>query len=180
MRKIALILFLFTFAFSACENDDICDPVTPTTPRLVISFFDASNPALKKNITNLKVVGQGMEDGVIFSPTANGDNKYLANGVNTISIPLKTFEDSTTFLFTLNFGNPNSLLTNTDILQFNYSRNDIYVSRACGYKTLFTFNDIAPVVQTDKNPSDGNWMKFVILERKKIENETETHLNIYF
>ena len=62
-------------------------------------------------MTNLKVIGEGMTDGIIFNPTATGDSKYLTNG-NTISIPLKTNDDTTTYTFTLNSGNPNPALVN--------------------------------------------------------------------
>jgi hypothetical protein len=49
-NKIALsVLFLFTVCFSSCEKDDICDANTPTTPQLVIEFYDAVNTTLPMN-----------------------------------------------------------------------------------------------------------------------------------
>ena len=52
MKKIYL-LFLIAITFSSCEKDDICDANTPTTPRLIIDFYDATNPTALKNVINL-------------------------------------------------------------------------------------------------------------------------------
>ena len=48
MKKIISFLLLFAFGLSGCEKDDICDANTPTTPRLIISFYDYNNPTVKK------------------------------------------------------------------------------------------------------------------------------------
>jgi hypothetical protein len=66
-----------------------------------------------------------MTDGVVF-------NSSLING-STVSIPLKTNADATTFSFILNSGSTNPALVNEDILKFNYARRT-FVSRACGFK----------------------------------------------
>ena len=79
MKKITLLLLVFCFSFSSCEKDDICDANTPTTPRMVIKFFDINNPTVEKSVTNLKVIGEGMTDGVIFNASASGESKFLAN-----------------------------------------------------------------------------------------------------
>jgi hypothetical protein len=68
---------------------------------LVISFYDVTNSSIK-NATNLKY-GEGMTDGVVF-------NSSLING--TVSIPLKTNADATTFSFILNSGSTNPALVN--------------------------------------------------------------------
>jgi hypothetical protein len=59
-------------------------------------------------------------------------------------IPLKTDADATTFSFILNYGNTNSALVN-DILKFNYVREELFVSRACGFKTNYTLDPIVPL-----------------------------------
>src|SRR3990167_10239040 len=104
MKKIVLLVLAVAFSFSSCEKDDICDANTPTTPRLVLSFYDINNPSTLQNVTKLKVVGEGMEEGIIFNPDATGEAQYLTNG-NTISIPLKTDANTTTYNFTYNSGN---------------------------------------------------------------------------
>lgn len=179
MKKILFIIIVIAFTFSGCEKDDICDPNTPTTPRLVISFFDRTN-STPKNVTNLKVIGKGMTQGIVFNENALVESdKYLTNG-NTISIPLKTNEDTTTFRFILNANNTNLDFVNEDVIQFNYTRQNIFVSRACGYKTIFTLNRNNPLILTDSDNPEGLWMQGVYVEEPNIEFENETHIKVYF
>lgn len=173
MRKIILLILVAAFSFSGCEKDDICDANTPTTPRLVISFYDITNTSVLKNLTNLKVVGEGMTDGIIFNSSATTSG-------NTISIPLKTNEDTTSYSFTLNSGNANTALVNVDNIKFNYTRTTVFVSRACGYKTVFTLDSTNPITHSDATVPDGLWMQYISVEERNIENENETHLKIFF
>lgn len=179
MKKIIILLVLaLSFSFSSCEKDDICDANTPTTPRLVIKFYDITNPSILKNVTNLKVIADKMPNGIVFN-TATDDSKYLTNG-NTISIPLKTTENSTSYSFILNSGNPNPAFVNEDIIKFDYTRNEVFVSRACGYKILFTLDPINPYTHTDAAVPDLLWIKYISVETSNIENENETHIKIFF
>nr|WP_309757213.1 DUF6452 family protein [Flavobacterium sp.] len=173
MKKIILLVFAVALSFSSCEKDDICDANTPTTQRIVIGFYDFSNPSVLKNVTNLKVVGEGMTDGIVFngSPTTSG---------NTISIPLKTVGTSTSYSLTLNSGNTNPALINVDNLKFDYATQEIFVSRACGYKTTFTLDATNPYTHTDGPAADQKWIKFISVEKNIIENENETHIKIFF
>ena len=178
MKKIILLVFALALSFSGCEKDDICDANTSTTPRLVISFYDFLNPSVLKNVTNLKVVGEGMTEGIVFN-TATGNNQYVTNG-NTISIPLKTVGTSTSFSFTLNSGSTNPALVNVDNLKFNYTTQELFVSRACGYKTLFTLDPINPYTHTDAAVADKKWIAYISVEKSNLENENETHIKIFF
>jgi hypothetical protein len=173
MKKTILLLFLMTYSFSSCEKDDICDANTVTTPRLVISFYDVTNSAILKNTTNLKITGEGMTDGVVF----NGSS--LING-STVSIPLKTNADATTFRVILNSGNTNTALVNDDILKFNYTREELFVSRACGFKTEYTLDPLAPYVLSDAAIGDEKWIQYIAVKNSIIANENEIHLEIYF
>lgn len=179
MKKIVTLLILISFASSSCEKDDICDSSTSTTPRLVIDFYNYTNPTVKKNVTDLKVIGEGMITGIVFSPGATGEAQYLANG-STISIPLKTEANTTTYNFILNSGNSNATLIDTDAITFNYSRNNVFVSRACGFKTLFSFESINPFVHSAVPVSKEKWMKAVFIQKSNIDNENETHIKVYF
>ena len=179
MKKITLLLLIALFSFSGCEKDDICDANTPTTPRLVLTFYDINNPSVLKSVTKLKVVGEGMTEGIVFNATATGDSKYLTSA-NTISIPLKTDADTTTYSFTYNYGNSNPALVFVDTVTINYSRNTIYVSRACGYKTSFALKPISPIVHTALPTTTDKWIQYISVEKSNIENENETHLKIFF
>lgn len=179
MKKITLLLLVFCGAFSSCEKDDICDANTPTTPRMVIEFFDINNPTVEKEVTNLKVIGEGMTDGIVFNPTATGELKYLAN-TSVIKLPLKTNATTTTFSFIFNSGSTNPVFINTDILKFNYTTQEIFVSRACGFKNVFEMDIQTPFVHTDGPNGDQKWMKVVSLQKTNLNDENETHLSIFF
>lgn len=178
MRKILILLLIATFTFSSCEKDDICDANTPTTPRLVIEFYSIKDPAILKKVTNLKVIGDGKTEGIVFN-SATDDSKYLTNG-STISIPLKTDMNTTKYSFILNFGNTNSTLTDIDEVTFNYTREDVFVSRACGFKTLFTFDPSTPIVHNAVPTTKEKWMQAISVEKSNIANENETHIKVFF
>jgi hypothetical protein len=174
MKKILFpIVLCLAFFFSGCEKDDICDGSKPTTSRLVIEFYDFNNPAVLKIVPNLRVIGAGMTTPLIMSNT------------NKILIPLKTTEDNTEYSLTVNFGNPNTSFVFTDILDFNYTRKEEYLSRACGFKTTFTLNPSsnppAPII-LNNNPAieEGSWIRDIQILSRNIETENETHVKIFF
>jgi hypothetical protein len=179
MKKILSLLLLVIVTSSSCEKDDICDANTPTTPRLVIDFYNITTASVRKNVTNLKVIGEGMKDGIVFDSSLTGEAQYLANG-NTISIPLKTDANVTKYRFILNSGNSNPTLIDTDEVTFNYTRNNVFVSRACGFKTLFTLEPTNPYTQTAVPVTKGKWMQFINIEKSNIDNENETHIKVFF
>jgi hypothetical protein len=164
MKKIFLLL-LICFFFSGCEKDDICDEATPTTPKVVIEFYDIVTPTTLKNVTNLKITATGF----------TSELKY--NAVSKITVPLKTFTDVAALNFNLNGSIDPTSDDNLDEVIFNYTRKTEYVSRACGFKTIYTLNTTNPVVVT----ADGNnWIQNIIVSQPNIENENETHVKIYF
>ena len=167
------------FASSSCEPDDICDPNTPTTPRMLIQFFDISNPSVQKNVTDLKVIGEGMTEAVVLNPSAVDETKYLTSG-NNILLPLKTDSDIVKYQFILNSRNKNPLLVNTDNLEFKYTRENIYVSRACGFKTVFNLDLAKPFTLTDKTPADELWIQYIIVAQNNITYENDTIIKIFF
>ena len=40
---------------TSCESDDICPESSQKTPRLIITFYDISNPELRKDVENLAI-----------------------------------------------------------------------------------------------------------------------------
>ena len=178
MRKFLLILIFATTAISLwnCEKDDICEEGTPTTPRMVIEFYDNNNPTVLKQVTNLKVIADGETNGIVFNENASGDDKYRFNG-NKLQLPLKTMADLVKYTLILNDGNANSSLINDDKIDINYSREDVYISRACGYKTIFELaNPNGMALTTDAN----NWIKEITVLTNAITTENEVHVKIFF
>ena len=164
MKQLFLLL-LFSVCFSSCEKDDICDTNTTTTPKVVIEFYDFANPTTLKNVTNLGVIAPGFTNGFGFTATSK------------IKVPLKTFQDTSILYFIKNGSIDPTTDDNLDEITFNYSRKTVFVSRACGYKTLFTLNTTNPITVT---PDSNNWIQNVIVSQPNIENEDETHIKIYF
>ncbi len=164
MKKIFLLLLISIF-FSGCEKDDICDAATPTTPKVVIEFYDNANPTVLKNVVNLGVFNTDFTIGFGF------------NGVSTAKVPLKTFQDSSVLYFIQNGSAEPTTDDNSDEVTFNYTRKTAYISRACGFKTIYTLDATNPVTVT----ADGNnWIQSVTVSQPNIENENETHVKIYF
>jgi len=167
MKKISLLFIcLFAISFSSCEKDDICEATTDTTPRLIVEFFDILNPTVKKNITNLAV------------KEINSSASLVFNGTSKIQIPLKTNQDLTKYSFILN--STDVAIKNEDFLLFNYSRQTVFVSRACGLKTNFTLDSTTPYIRTETSISDGYWIQNVVIATSNITTEKETHVKIYF
>ncbi len=175
MKKIFLLL-LVAFAFSSCEKDDICDAGTSTTPRLVIEFYDSliATPTFK-NVTNLKAVANGMTEGIVFNNTLASTNplRYLTN-TNKIFLPLDPSATTTSYTLTNNFGAFNA---NADVVTFNYTKKEVYVSRACGYKYLFNLTNTNSNILT---ADIDNWIKNILIVKPNLETENEVHIQIFF
>jgi hypothetical protein len=179
MKKIIAFLMILGFASSSCEPDDICDPNTPTTPRMLIQFFEISNPSLRKNVKNLKVIGEGKTEGVVFNPSGVDEAKYLTSA-DSILLPLNTQADLVKYKFINNYGNKNPLIENEDNLEFKYTRESIYVSRACGFKTIFNLDPKTPFTLSDAETADEMWIQYVIVAQNNITYENETIIKIFF
>ena len=177
MKKILVLLFI-ALTLSSCEKDDIC--VDETTPRLVLEFYDISNPANLKSVVNLKVKADGAADYMVFNTLLENTNpsRYLFNG-NKLELPLDITQDTTKYNLILN----STSLTgaNQDSLKFNYTLQNVFVSRACGYKTVFELNaSPGGVIKTDAAIPDGFWIQDINILTTTIQTENETHIKILF
>jgi hypothetical protein len=165
MKKIMLLLIVIV-TFSSCEKDDICNE--DTTPRLIMEFYDISNPTIKKNVVNLKVTGENAS-----APLGT------YSGVSKIELPLNPTANTTKYSLILN-STSTTVDPNEDFLEFNYTHENIYVSRACGYKTIYTLNNSGGVIQSDPSTPDTFWIQNYSIATTSITNENETHIKIYF
>lgn len=158
---------MISISFSSCEKDDICEETTATTPKLIIEFYDVLNPTVLKNVTNLAVKEIGIASAVISF-----------NSVSKIQLPLKTNEVITKYSFILN--STDVTIDNEDFLQFKYTHQNVFVSRACGFKTIFTLDPTTPYLKSDASTPDGFWIRNITVETSNITTENETHIKIYF
>ena len=181
MKRIIAVLLLVSYVFAGCEKDDICDPSTKTTPRLVIDFYDKNNTSKKRATTFLKIVADGFdEENVLLNP--NGGKTWN----DTVAyLPLRLNEDVTKYKLTLNFDdNDEDTDPKTDFLAINYTRENVYISRACGFRTEFDlFGDPMRdpfILNNTPDVTLGNWINDIQVIQSQINNENEAHIKIFF
>lgn len=171
--KVLFISLLVANIFWSCEKDDLCADGTPTTPGLIMEFYNIDNRTVLKPVSNFAFYVPGMQDTI--KPTGS---------VSKIEVPLKTDVLSTQWAFRLTLPEAGGVVRNTDLITFNYITRDEFVSRACGYKTLFTLNantnDAPNPVLEDTDPADDLWIQEIYVEQPNINDENEVHVKIYF
>ncbi|WP_162919981.1 DUF6452 family protein [Hanstruepera ponticola] len=175
-RLIAFIL-ISCIAFS-CERDDICDSDN-TTPRLVLAFYNIENPEdlNPKNVVKFRVQGVDNDETL---PDLDGTKQR-----QEILLPLKTTENITEYKLHKNYsvndnGTPNdpsddTLRGNEDIITIEYVREEVYVSRACGFKTVF--KNIRITVADDGDRWIQNYRS--VDDNQIVENEDAPHFRLF-
>jgi len=144
---IAVLLLLF----SACEKDDIC--LEPATPKLVIRFYDIANPDEFKAVEDLQIVLDSQSDTIKFGTK------------DSIAIPLDVNNNSCQYKFITG--------TNPDVLFFTYQREDVFISKTCGYKTYF--HQLAVDIQPDAD----NWIRQIEIIHNSVTIDTIAHVKVY-
>lgn len=154
--------------FFGCEPDDICSESTSTTPRLVISFFDIND------IENNKTVG-----GLYAIAVDNQGDEIPVSGESVssrseITLPLNGSQNQSRFKLYKAYDVIDGVVQgNPDEITVAYSTETVYVSRACGYKNIYT-------IQGFSIDSDSDlWMISYEILTNNVNNENETHVKIY-
>lgn len=161
IQKITLLLFTTLFLWG-CTRDDICPDDTQTTPLLVIKFMDISNPTQVKAVDNLRITLANTSQTEVVPATT--DTLY--------KIPLNPIATSVDYNFTKSYEGTEP---NTDAFNITYQRGaDIYINRACGFRTSFI--DIDPTIQAE---GSANWMLGNTINNTTVENEDITHITIF-
>ncbi|MDA7558160.1 DUF6452 family protein [Flavobacteriaceae bacterium] len=168
MKKVS-VLFLVISVFLSCEKDDICSSDTGTTPQLILRFYDIANQEETKAVPNLLVYGvNSLNEIVLFDGIG-----LLATNTDSIAIPLQTSDNFTRFVLHRDLEDGDFETGNIDIIIANYEREDVYVSRACGYKQIFNNLGI------DLEPDPSNWVINSEILSTTINNENEAHVKIF-
>jgi len=148
---------LILFFFISCEPDDICLESNEDTPNLILKFVDSFSGE-NKSVSNLRIKG------------INNIEDFFVGTVDSISIPLNNYENTSSFSFTKEFESNQS---NEDLIYFNYARNNVYISRSCGYKMEYDIENI--IIEND----NSNWIEDAIIETRTVNNEISHHVKIY-
>jgi len=150
IRKVFYLLILVSVV--CCEPDDLCAESVADTPDLVIRFYDADQPEQLKPVSSLTATGQDLETSLVFQET------------DSIALPLRVNNNQTDFILTKD--------EVEDVLDIQYTRSDHYISRGCGFKTLFSVENLQI-----KEPY--NWIQSVELITPEVVHDTLAHVKIY-
>ncbi|TBW25746.1 DUF6452 family protein [Gramella sp. KN1008] len=164
------LLISFLLVGFACQRDDICPESTETTPLLIIRFYDNEAPEELQAPQNLRVRSVGNDTSYVY-------NRYSQD---SIAIPLRTDQDITEYIFTLNTpadpqeGEEPDEPGNSDILTISYGREEEYLNRACAYKVNYVGLNV------DVENDDDNWIQDIQIERPNVEDQNQAHVSIFF
>jgi hypothetical protein len=176
MKKINIFVLLIAIILIGCERDDICAETTPTTPRLRVEFYDATSPEDLKSVTSLTLYGEEL----VTDPTEFSAATIVYNtNENEADLPLKISSEGveTTSRFVLekdsNLRIGETGTSNKDIIEISYLPQFEYVSRACGYKSIF--NNLNVTLENDSN----NWISSIDVIETTVKNENTVHVRIF-
>ena len=159
MKKNSIYILFLALVFTACEKDDIC--LSPTTPKLVVRFYDNANQTALKSVERLSIWADGKDTLSI----------YKSVSLDSVTIPLNVNTTQTIYHLKTNTvdGNKANNLINT--ITINYTTTEEYISRSCGFKIIFNNVTIS---------SNNGWIQsFTPTSLTKIDTQTSAHVKIY-
>ena len=166
MKKYITFFTVLISLLASCEKDDIC--LEDITPKLIIRFYDIENPSEYKKVLNLKVEIEGIDDNYL--------DESITTLTDSIAIPIKVTEDITKFKLTITqISDDETTSENEDVFDLNYTQTDEFISRSCGYKTLFHDTTISLGIDSD------NWIKSIETKENPLNilNERSAHVKIF-
>ena len=130
-----------------------------------MKIYNQNIPDELKSVLNLKVNIEGIE--------GEYENETITVFTDSIAIPLVVTENRTRFIFTL--PGEDGMEDNLDTVSLVYTQEDIFVSKSCGYKSVY-HNAKITVTQ-----DDDNWIKFLepTADPLEIIDENLAHVKIY-
>ncbi|MEM5564924.1 DUF6452 family protein [Psychroserpens sp. AS72] len=183
-----VVIVITSITFLGCERDDICSEATSTTPHLIIRFYDIDNPNNLKQVRQLEIVGLDENDMPL------SEDILSRTETDSINLPLN-FQDQdviTTTRFQLeknadysddvDSDGEQDLTTssNPDIISITYTPEFIYVSRACGYKSIFNLDETQGIQRDGSAQGDDDtWITSFEIINQTIENENAAQIIIY-
>ncbi len=167
-----LLLFVVIVHFSSCEKDDIC--VEGDTPFLVIGFYDITDTTFK-SVSNLRI--KALDNDSILNNTSEYGFSDRSNSPDSIFVPLRISESTTMFELISNSASDEENSTietgNIDTLIFNYSVEERFISRACGF--VANFNQL----DTTRQVFSTDWIKGINIVDSTVTNSNLIHVQIF-
>ena len=149
MKKVILI-FLLIITTTSCQ-DEFC--LDNTTPNLIIRFYNKDTNTDTKSIDLI-----ALADGL--------DTLFDGSAIDSLYIPLDTNSTSVTYHFSIL-----DSLDSNETMVINYSVEDIYVSKACGFKS--TFKNFTYTI------TNNDWLSDSAQIETDIINENQAHVKIF-
>lgn len=161
-RFLPFVLLLAIIQFSSCEKDDIC--VAGDTPVLMLGFFNYEDPETEKSVPNLRSLETASNVVVNSVGTKTSD-----------SLPLRIETNSTTFVLTNNYSSAEdgTVSGNADTITFNYTVQEEFLSRACGF--IANYNELSYSLGNDTD----NWIDSVAVVETTVKRDTLIHVKIF-
>ena len=156
MKRAIYVMAVFLWPILGCEPDDICIQGTSGTPQMIVVFYDYLQPEIKKEVTDLQVIG------------LDQDVAFYSGTTDSVAIPLKAKELASTYTFKKVENN----LTLEESWTFEYNTYDAFISLACGYKKLFSN-------LTSERQNSMIWIKDLEIINDSISEINTTHVKIY-
>lgn len=155
-----LFLSMVLFGLWSCTKDDLCSEETPTTPLLTIEFLDITDRLTPKPANDLAIRVRDADSTVVYPSVSDV----------TVAIPLDTEADQSQFYLI----DQASSEENLSVVQLDlfYQRQDIYVNRACAFKTIYT----NMAFESDQTPL--SWIQDIELLTPTVE-DASVHMYIY-
>ena len=165
MKKCFLLLILI---ICSCEKDDVCSENAPTTPRLVIEFYDITAPEKTKIVPGLKAFGIDETNEIVEIINETVLNRTV------LTVPLDINNTQTQFKLYERYDLKDAVVNgNPDIITITYNIEKVYISKACGYSNNFE-------IQTFSISEDSNlWMDNSEIILNQITNENDIHVKIF-
>ncbi len=193
MKKLSVFILIVAIILIGCERDDICAEGTSTTPRVIIEFYDSDNPENLESVPRLSTYGESLftDEAGVFTPPEEisdsiveyDDNFLFDINSNQIGLPLLIGNENevatTQFVLerntNLRLDDDGSTDSNIDVIEISYMPQFEYVSRACGYKSIFT--DLT--ITVDSTSDTDIWISSIEIVESTVENENTVHVRIF-
>lgn len=172
MKKIlcaSVLVVALTLVLMACEKDDICGKDEPTTPSLLLEFYDYNDQ--NRQMNNL-----------VEAYVSGRENEIIKSNGYKLKLPLKLAEPETSWILKTTVIVNNQQQIKLDTLTFKYVVNTHYLNKACGYISTFSLKQdgTSPLLNGSATITTGNWIKFYITETNEIQDDKKAHFKIYY
>lgn len=166
---ITSFLTLCSFAFTACEKDDICGKDEPTTPSYKIEFYNYEDQEVPRN-------------GLVEAYALGRDEDIISSASNVLTLPLRLDQQETTWILQIKDTSGKEPITLRDTLTLKYRINTQYLNKACGYVSTFYLNQdgSSPLLNGKSNITKGHWIKLYTTETNEINNDDQAHFTIFY